>query len=595
MNHPMKIHFRGSPRIFPIVFASVALLCAAPLSAQELLKPSFAAVGAAQVRDAGGAMQIVAETATKAAPAGIEQNLGEPPAGLYRFRARLQADVPLPVEVRVRLAPRPGTVYGSRAVRLQPGVAVEMSGFALVPDLQNDAVLLSLAAAPGSFSVTQISLQATSEAALSAAEKRELEAQLGPQLPPVDEKKLLEETDARIRKHRTGPLTIRVLDAQGRPLTNQRVTVRHLRHGFKFGTLLRSWVVPHEGETPAETREREALLRLFNYATIDIKPMMKKAFPNGPKPAAAPYAQVLRQIAWLKSNGITPRGHVVAWNTPDIVPGWVAKTPTPTDAMKNLLDAHLQQMSQDVIPQFADVDVWNEPVQYERWENPLTALMRQDGVVLTLTRYLKEFKRLNPNVPAVVNDFDSTPAFYTLLRQLIEAGAPVDVIGQQTHGGLSRGPQGLWTMLERLSLLKRPILLSELSVMSGPRGANGAGKTTPEGEARQAEEAETFYRLAYSHPNVVGVVIWNLSDNKSWKRAPRGFLREDGTRKPSFERIDNLINRAWRTNGEFATSEDGTVVIPNAFEGEYQFAVGGATTRGVHATRAPLQITLKTP
>ncbi len=606
MKPMQRLNACSHPRHAARLIALCLMLCALPATAQELLKnPAFAGaemgapaswqgVGREEAAQRGtlgagadGALQIRAFKASRNAPAGVEQNVGELPAGLYRFRVRVRADAAMMVEARVRLSPQPATVYGSQTARLRPGEWTVLSGIAAVPDLQNDALFQLLVSENGNLLVSEASLTRTREEDLNAAERRQLEAQVGPKLPPVDEKKLLAETDARILKHRAGPLTIRVLDAVGNPLANRRVTVKHLRHGFKFGAAQLNQVrAPREGETEVAKRHREAFLRLFNYATV--------TFYWGsyePKPGQYGHEGRLGQIRWLKSQGITPRGHTVHWN--QTVPGWI-KNNTVAE-MPGLLDTRLRQLSQTVLPQLSDADVWNELVQWERFQNRFTDYTREAGLFPVAVEQLKEFKRQNPNVGAVVNDFDSTPATYDLLRRLIEAGAPIDIIGQQTHGGLSGGPKQFWNLLERLSLLQRPILLSELSVLSGQKKADGSWPSTPEGEARQAREAETFYRLAYSHPNVMGIVWWNFSDLKAWRDAPRGFLHADGTPKPAFFRLDNLINKAWRTNGEFSTGQDGTVTIPNAFEGEYEISGVGAKTSGVHAATAPLGVELKTP
>lgn len=583
---------------------------AAPARAQELLRNgSFADSGDGKVatgwRDASQGLQaapvfsvvregpdgvaaqkITAAESSSAARAQLAQNLPAPDAGLYRFRVRLKADKPLTVEVQVRLAPRPGTVYGVRRVTLAPGAWTSVSGFALIPALQNDALFAVELRNPGTLLIADASLQPAREDALSPAERRALEAQLGPKLAPVDEAKLLTETDARIRKHRTGPLTVRVVDKAGKPLANQKVAVKHVRHLFKFGSdQLNRVNPPRAGESDVDKRHREAYLRLFNYSTVQF-------YWGSYEPQRGQYQHeaVLRKIRWLKEQNITPRGHTIFWNI--VAPGWLPKSADPSE-MRALFDTRMRQLSQTVIPALSDVDVWNELVQWDRVQSPVTDFVNREGKIKTAAHYLKEFKRLNPGVGAVVNDFDSTPAAYDLLKQLLEAGAPIDIIGQQTHGGLGGGPKAFWNLAERLSLLKRPVLFSELSVLSGQKKPDGSWPSTPEGEARQADEAETFYKLAYSHPNAMGVVIWNFSDLGSWRAAPRGFLRKDGTPKPAFDRVDNLINKAWRTGGTFTTDARGTLVVPGAFEGAYEVTSGGARANGEHRAAAPLRLVLR--
>ena len=70
--------------------------------------------------------------------------------------------------------------------------------------------------------------------------------------------------------------------------------------------------------------------------------------------------------------------------------------------------------------------------------------------------------------------------------------------------------------------------------------------STPEGEARQAAEVERHYRSLFGHPAVESITYWGLTDAGSWLGAPVGFVRADGSVKPSYTALDRLINGEWR-------------------------------------------------
>ena len=48
--------------------------------------------------------------------------------------------------------------------------------------------------------------------------------------------------------------------------------------------------------------------------------------------------------------------------------------------------------------------------------------------------------------------------------------------------------------------------------------------TTPEGEARQADEVERHYRTLVGHPAVAAITCWGLPDG-GWLNAPGGLVR----------------------------------------------------------------------
>jgi hypothetical protein len=68
---------------------------------------------------------------------------------------------------------------------------------------------------------------------------------------------------------------------------------------------------------------------------------------------------------------------------------------------------------------------------------------------------------------------------------------------------------------------------------------------TPQGEIAQADYTENLYKLLHSNPHVQGITWWDLSDKNSWKHAPRGWFREDGSPKPVVARMEKLF-RQWQ-------------------------------------------------
>ena len=199
-----------------------------------------------------------------------------------------------------------------------------------------------------------------------------------------------------------------------------------------------------------------------------------------------------------------------------------------------------------------------------------------------------------------MNDNDPTPEYYHLLRDLIDAGAPLDAVGLQSH--MQNGAWSvtqLWNVLNRFGLLGRPVFFTELSVISGAprafnwRPADPPWETTPAGEAAQADILERVYRLVYSHPAASGIIYWDYSDRGAWLGCPVGLLRKDGSPKPVCARLDRLINREWRTRGEFTADAKGRVVVPEAFEGEYRITANGVEQRGEHSARRPLEAVIR--
>jgi len=517
----------------------------------------------------------------------LVQTVAAPAPGLYRLTLRLRTSVPVQAELVLRTTPQPWTSFGSVRETVPAGSWRELTGYARVPDLRGTVDFVVLLDDPGTVWLESASLRAVDEAALTPAEQERVKWLLGPALPPVDEAQLIAGTDARILANRTASLTVHVLDAAGRPRAGIPVRVEPLGHRFWFGAGFDWGLLPRADETRVDRWHREAFLRLFNAATVSFD-----ADHYEPAPGLYRDDEVLPALDWLDAHGLRARGHPLYWNL--AAPDWLAAAAPTVDRARLWMDHLLTHASATILPRFAQVDVFNEVVAWDRYPTAITPVLAGPGKAAVMADYLRRFKGLNPNVVAMVNDYDTTPAFYHLLRAVIDQGGPVDAIGLQSHMQARRwSVTQMWNILNRLALLQRPIYFTELSVPSGAprdfnfRPANPPWPTTPEGEAAQADYLELFYRLAYSHPAVAGITYWDYSDRSAWLGCPVGLLRKDGTPKPAYWRLDHLINQAWCTRGEFRTDANGVVVIPHAFEGEYRLTAGGVSVRGVHSPDRP--------
>jgi len=76
----------------------------------------------------------------------------------------------------------------------------------------------------------------------------------------------------RIEKLRKGDLTIRVMDADGRPVPNAQVKLEQKRHHFRFGTCVPAMALV-DTRNPYHVRFRREVARLFNTVTFgnDLK------------------------------------------------------------------------------------------------------------------------------------------------------------------------------------------------------------------------------------------------------------------------------------------------------------------------------------
>jgi GH35 family endo-1,4-beta-xylanase len=243
------------------------------------------------------------------------------------------------------------------------------------------------------------------------------------------------------------------------------------------------------------------------------------------------------------------------WHT--VQPGW----------LRGLPDAEVERLQRERIRRDVGafrgvIDTWdaiNEVVimpVFTAEDNAITPLARSKGRVEMIRMAFEEARAENPGATLLLNDFDMSTAYECLIEAVLEAGIRIDRLGLQSHMH-----QGYWgeektlAILDRFSRYNIPIHFTETTLMSGdvmPAHIEDLNDwqveswpSTPEGEARQADEVERHYRTLLSHPGVEAMTYWGLSDRGMWLGAPGGLLRDDGSPKPAFDRLRELVKGEW--------------------------------------------------
>ena len=97
--------------------------------------------------------------------------------------------------------------------------------------------------------------------------------------------------------------------------------------------------------------------------------------------------------------------------------------------------------------------------------------------------------------------------------------------------------------------------------------------STPEGEARQAENLMTMMSYLFSRPLVEGFTTWDFEDHQ-WLGAPSGLIRADGSPKPALLALQEKLRGEWHTSEDLMTDENGCCRL-HGYRGEYELEVDG--------------------
>lgn len=378
--------------------------------------------------------------------------------------------------------------------------------------------------------------------------------------------------------HRKANASLTLTQADGTPVSGKTLHVKQKSHDFLFGCCAFESIELLDPATPPERKEflaelMDKWLALFNYTTL---PFYWKTF----EPTEGnPRTQAIKRAAvWLKERNIELKGHPLCWHT------WTADWLMEHDNAE-ILRRQLARIDRDVSDFRGLIDMWdviNEAVimpVFDKYDNGITRICKEYGRIKLIKKVFDEARKINPNATLLINDFNTSQAYEILIEGCLEAGVPIDVIGIQSHQHQGYwGTEKIYEVLERFSRFNIPIHFTENTFVSGqimPAYIDDLNDyqvtdwpTTPEGEDRQARETEEMFRILFGHPLVQGFTTWDFTDN-AWLNAPAGYLRKDNSKKPSYEVLDQMINKDWTTDLTCTSDENGTVSFAG-FKGDYE-------------------------
>jgi len=410
--------------------------------------------------------------------------------------------------------------------------------------------------------------------------------------------------DANIRKNHVALATITLLGRDGKPAANQEVTVVQTRHKFLFGCTGSS-IIPLandelKGETKSQAESHAAsLTNLFNFVTL---PFYWGRFE--PKRGQPDTARITKTAKWFTDRGCAVKGHPLCWHT--VSAEWLLQM-----SDEEIIQTQLARIRREVTDFAGLIEMWdviNEVVImpiFDKYDNGITRMAKCLGRIGIIRATFDAARSANPRAMLLLNDFDVSAAYECLIEGCLEAGIKIDALGIQSHMH-----QGYWgiektqNVLERYAKYNLPIHFTENTLVSGkimpPEIVDlndyqvPEWPTTPEGEARQAEEVVTHYKTLMAHPQVKAITWWGLQDG-GWLKAPSGLLRIDHSRKPAYDALANLVKGEWWLPPTKMTTDKKGQLRMEGFAGEYSATSGdlfasfelNPTTQSSFASFAP--------
>ncbi len=375
------------------------------------------------------------------------------------------------------------------------------------------------------------------------------------------------EVDFRIRtgieSNRKGFAHIRLTAPDGTPVSRAQVRYRQTTHHFRFGC--NAFMFDQFPEKEQNDSYEETFASVFNQAVLpfywaDLEPN------DGELRFAASSREIYRRpqpdklLAFCRKHGISPKGHPLCWHS--FHPSWMPGDDP--DAYLARLARRIREIAERYGNAIRTWDVVNEA-------QTRTPLIRTNLPSMPEHYAEEAFKladRAFPGAELIYNDdhkwWDYQGAYsqvYLLIRHFQEQHLPVRTLGLQFHlfdHLLDRAeqyldPHKLFECFALYGKLGIPFNISEISIPGSDKFGDG--------DHFQELLVEKLYPLWFSCPNCNAITWWNLADGTG-AGAPLGSLEGenslkaglvnfDFSRKPAFRTLDRLINREWRSAGEF--------------------------------------------
>lgn len=393
--------------------------------------------------------------------------------------------------------------------------------------------------------------------------------------------------------HRRGSVTVTLTDTHGQPMPGATATVEQRGHAFGFGNIGFDLVPPPEGGRGAgdfggATDSDVALLadrwlQVFNHATL---PFYWARFE--PEQGTPHTARLRAAAEFFVERGVTVKGHPLLWHT--LAPRWLMDMPL--EEAERTMRARISRE----VTEFAGlIDLWdavNEPVilpVFTAEDNAVTRLAQARDRMHVIRLAFETAREANPAARLVLNDFDLSADYESVIEECLEAGVQIDALGLQTHMHQGfRGEEQIHALLERFARFGLPLQMTETTLVSGELMPEhivdlndyqvDSWPSTGEGEDRQADELIRHYRTVVAHPAVESLTYWGLTDDGAWLGAPGGLLHVDGTPKPGFDALHDLVRRQWWHAPSTQTADAAGTLTFEGFAGSYAVTWGNTET-----------------
>ncbi len=237
-------------------------------------------------------------------------------------------------------------------------------------------------------------------------------------------------------------------------------------------------------------------------------------------------------VAFAQAHGLKVRGHNLCWH--EQTPKWLFRDSGGNLVSKEVLLKRLKDHITTVVNRYKGKiyawDVVNEAIDDDTSKFLRNSLWYQICGPDFIAKAFEYAHAADPDAILFYNDYNTErpekrERVYRLLKQLVDAGVPINAVGIQAHWSVYEPDQKeLVETIKKFSSLGLKVQVTELDVSIYPweknRRALRPGESdafTPELEQKQIEKYAELFKVFRQYKNVIsGVTFWNISDKHTW-------------------------------------------------------------------------------
>ncbi|MFD7155112.1 endo-1,4-beta-xylanase [Kribbella sp. NPDC059898] len=367
--------------------------------------------------------------------------------------------------------------------------------------------------------------------------------------------------NARIDQYRKGSLNVSVVDPAGNPVTGATVSAVQQTSAFKFGAASDGAHLigdPSGGISGNDlTQYQTKYATLFNQGALGNN--LKWNHWENPVERDT---ITMPALQWLREHGERIRGHNLVWPSWGYLPPDVTALQNDPAALRTRVDNHIVDEASTLAGIVDEWDVVNEPYS----EHNLQDVLGPDE----LASWFRLAHQADPNAQLALNDYGLVEnngwenrhrdKVYAMVQSLKAAGAPIDVVGFESHfnGVQLTSPDDLMSIVDSFAGLGVKVAVTEFDVDT-------------DDQQLQADYTRDFMTAMFSNPNVDQISNFGIWTKNIYN--PRvALFNDDWSAKPNAQIVDNLINHQWHTSVSGPTTAAGTFGT-RGFLGDYLVTV----------------------